>query len=237
MKGAEHGAGTGAPERRAHARIPGGAVVQLDATLNAGPGTTFQARVVDTSAGGTRLLFRERDFPRFHLGERVEVRFTQPGVSRALVALGQVSNQSATGGAALLGVRFTDRDGFYRQLTPELWGQFNRRAGPRAPLEVTAELQAGRARWSVEVHDLAAGGVALALTREELERAAGYELVQLFARLPGSGGMLALTCISVHQTPFGPRVRWGLRFDGALSVDLAGQQDRIAAHLRANSAV
>ena len=96
-------------------------------TTIVGPGRSYSAEVINTSANGVRLSFQGKRLPRLPLGTLVEVRFHQAGVTKPIVALGQAGNQSQDEGPLALGVRFTKKDEFYRQLTPELWEQFNRR--------------------------------------------------------------------------------------------------------------
>lgn len=218
-------------DRRAQYRNDERRQVALAAELIVGPGKSFDAEVVNTSANGVRLAFPRGAAPRLAMGTLVEVRFQEAGVGRPLVALGQVGNQVADGDPPALGVRFTRREEFYRQLTPALWEQFNRRR--RMRVRFLAEKQprvrietAGRA-WEARLFDLSEQGLGLDLEPTVAEELADYELVRVRGKLPGKLGALDLAGLRVHETAFGRAQRLGLLFDPPHTPDFGGQQERI----------
>jgi c-di-GMP-binding flagellar brake protein YcgR len=223
-------------ERRTQARRGAWGVIGLEVELIVGPGQVFRGRVLDTSAGGARVALGAGAPPRFYLGTRVEVRFVQPGVGRPLVAQAQVANQGTQDGATTLGVRFVEREAFYRQLTPELWRQFNRRRRSRLRFRTDpafpARIGSGERSWKAPITDLSTLGMGAEVEPLESEALARFELVRVRIELPGEDDALDLVATQVHQTEFGHGVRHGLRFDPSLSADLVGQQVRLETFLR-----
>tara|TARA_R110002126_G_scaffold25583_5_gene87485 strand:- start:2065 stop:2796 length:732 start_codon:yes stop_codon:yes gene_type:complete len=223
-------------ERRHQARNPAWGVIGLEVELIVGPGQVFRGRVLDTSAGGARVALGPGAPPRFYLGTRIEVRFVQPGVGQPLVAQAQVANQGNQDGAMTLGVRFVDRESFYKQLTPELWRQFNRRRRSRLRFQLAPPFQArigsGERSWRAPISDLSTLGLGLEVEPVESESLIAFELVRLQIELPGEGESLDLVATQVHATAFGHGIRHGLRFDPSLSADLVGQQMRLETFLK-----
>jgi hypothetical protein len=223
-------------DRRQQARNPAWGVIGLEVELIVGPGQVFGGRILDTSAGGARLSLGPGAPPRFYLGTRIEVRFVQPGVGQPLVAQAQVANQGNQDGAVTLGVRFIDRESFYKQLTPELWRQFNRRRRSRLRFRLSPPFQArigsGDNSWRAPISDLSTLGLGLEVEPIESKALVPFELVRMQIELPGGGESLDLVATQVHATEFGHGIRHGMRFDPSLSADLVGQQMRLETFLR-----
>ena len=196
----------------------------------------MEAQVVDTSANGVRLAFPSGPAPRLPMGTLVEVRFREIGVGRSLIALGQVGNQSTASDPPALGVRFTRREEFYRQLTPALWEQFNRRRRMRVRFlgekQPQAQVEVGDSSWPVCLFDLSGEGIGLDLDPLVAEDLGQFDLIRVRGPLPGGLGALDLAGLRIHETPFGRSHRLGLTFDPSHTQDFGGQQARIERLLR-----
>jgi PilZ domain len=223
-------------DRRAQYRSHGRGSIELSAELIVEPGRSYPAEVVNTSAGGVRLAFPRQDLPRLAVGTPVEVHFWRAGIAKPLVASGQVGDQSLDPAPSTLGVRFTRRSELFGQLTPELWGPFNRRRRMRARFVnkrgPVVELESGGERWSGHLFDLSECGLGLDLDPVTAEDLGNHELLHARSEVPGELGAIHVAGIRVHRTPLGRGCRMGLAFDPTYSPDFDRQRGRIEHFVR-----
>lgn len=163
------------------------------------------------------------------VGDHVDVEFRRPGVAKALQVRARVSNGQLDKHGFVVGLEFTNLGSFHRQLTPELWGLFNRRLFRRARVPVDGgpecELRAEGRPWHLSLHDLSAMGAGLGVDESTDAKLSAVSAVEL--RIGIGLEPACLTGRIVHRTPFGMTVRYGVVFDPASCTDFEWHQERI----------
>jgi hypothetical protein len=194
----------------------------------------LEAVVVDTSAGGCRLLLPPGDAARLPVGTRAGIEFVREGGATPRTVPFEVRNSGpdeATDGV-LLGCAFLEVEDFLRSLNKDWWRFFNRRSALRVPREpvdpivVRAVLEGYSGE--PELENLSVGGACLRLRPDVLEPVRVGGKGRLMFDLPEGFGALRLAVRVRHATAWSGAGLVGLEFDAEGSPDFNAQEEQIS---------
>lgn len=199
-----------------------------------------QGEPVDLSLDGIGVRFASPgaqgvQSPVIAVGEEVGLSLMLPPHQRPLQSNAKVVSRTEGESHRRYGFQFTDRDQFQAQLSPALYGLFNRREAyrvrpdPQNPIEVGLEGLGGDVRFRAQLLDISVKGMAVAVPMEAEAALAGSDRIRVSASLPDVAGTLSWVAVIRDRMLVRDRIHYGVEFELEQAAASPGQRDAVMA--------
>jgi c-di-GMP-binding flagellar brake protein YcgR len=215
-------------DRRGHYRVRKTNLQGMTARVVDSRGIGHSCEILDLSLGGAAISFAAVKAPPICRGQEIHLEFQSMAREKDVRAKARIVVVVADSVRVRCGIMFTDTGSLLDQLDAYHARLFNRRRYPRVLPDLRSKMTL-HVSWEggaleARAHDLSAGGIGIALSREASNELAGVETVQVRFRVPGATTDCDVTARVACIRPLSRGVMVGLEFldDGGIEAHRAG---------------